>query len=35
MNKLINDFGDHEFVDVEVGINNFISWYKSYYRVVE
>lgn len=34
INKLINDFGDHEFVDVEVGINNFISWYKSYYRVL-
>lgn len=34
VNKLINKFGNHEFIDVEVGINNFISWYKSYYRVV-
>jgi UDP-glucuronate 4-epimerase len=30
---LLHDFGDHDFVPIEMGISKFIEWYVNHYRL--
>jgi UDP-glucuronate 4-epimerase len=33
IDKLREQFGDKIFTDIEIGVSNFINWYKEYYQI--
>jgi UDP-glucuronate 4-epimerase len=34
IDKLVDQFGDKSFTDIDAGVDNFINWYKEYYKIL-